>query len=205
MHAAPFVIRSTFFLITVSLAMCIGAHTVGAMIGLPDPIRRQGFAPCPAPCLMNTMPGITSWEHVQTRFASAQRATPSIVLTLPSSAEITFHRSIDAHHLGRIHYWSPQPPFSLGWVITLYGQPCATTLYPNARQVTIRYPSLLINLDVTNGLNAHSIPSTLDYTDPAFKPDFQPDLCIDNVTGNGAINLRWQGLGHLRRILHVFS
>jgi len=213
-------LRFSILCMGVMFGACLTAYAVGAHTGLPTAMLQQGFMICSPPCLMDVTPGLTQWQIVQTRFTGQaqntveyagqllrSRSQPSaIILTLPQESEITFHRSIDAQHLGRIHYWSPnEHTLSLGWIIMLYGQPCAITLYPQAKTVTIRYPFLLVNIDIPPaGLTAQSAPITLDFTDPAFKPDFQPDLCIDNVTA-GAVNLEWQGISRLRHVIQSFD
>jgi hypothetical protein len=147
------------------------------------------------PCLQGIIPGKTAWldaQRILSEQALARVADKSIRLLSTNHAQADLFISVDLTNVGRIAI-TPSGTITLGWLIAQYGVPCGITIYRYSRMITIRYPSLLANIEPDVQELAWGFPlKQVQILDPAFRPVFQRDMCVDNLT-DGARNYLWGG------------
>jgi hypothetical protein len=163
--------------------------------------RGQGLTDCDGvPCVYGVMAGRTSWQAAQVSFAQLENTVleeQAIALRAAEVGHIDLFISVDKVNVGRISV-RPEEVITAGWLIQHYGVPCGITIYRFSDIITLRYPTLLANIRMTGAPFAATIPvELLQILDPAFKPKYQPDMCIDNIT-DGARNFRWGGFSSAR-------
>jgi hypothetical protein len=157
-----------------------------------------------SPCVLGLTPGQTPWGQAQAKLAGYTliesddkriifRAAPDIVTEV--------YLSVDGKHVGRVYVdFHPEKPLPMGWVVKLYGPPCGVSFYPNSRILTLRYRFLLANVRLVGTARGLYAPvMNLRFADPAFRLRSQPNLCIDNITGQGVANRHWEGFAAFER------
>ncbi|MBL8166333.1 MAG: hypothetical protein JNJ61_30390 [Anaerolineae bacterium] len=178
--------------------LCLGAGMLGHAL-LPDDARATSLQTCGgAACALGITPGSTSWEAAYRAFSGTdgQLSAKSIVVRLRPRAEAALYVSVNRVHVGRIAL-SFMEPLDLGWVLARYGTPCGVSIYRGAQMLTLRYPFLLANVNLTGERLDSRLPVTsIQYKDPAFEMAIQPDMCVDPVT-DLAVNTDWHGFAPL--------
>jgi hypothetical protein len=189
--------------------LCAAAIVYGRAYAAPDDNRAVDLALCHGmPCLDGITPGHTSWTEAQTIFAEvegSQLLERRIVFHLERDASAELYPSVDGVNVGRMYVtFSDEHPLAAGWLVQRYGRPCGVSLYYNFRQrsVTLRYPFLLANILMEdNRIHSHAPITNIQFSDPAFKSETQPNPCIDNITTGGTANRSWEGFTTLNEYL----
>lgn len=179
-----------FFLLSIASAL-----TVGHVFADSADMRLLGLGRCDdRPCVGGMVPGETSWHTAQRVDPDAVTEERTIYISYGSVAVIEYYRSVDEISIGRTYVnINPAHTLAAGWIITHFGDPCGVTYYDRARILTLRYPNMLANIRVTErGRYMHMPVTQLQFGDPAFVSELQPNWCVDNITGSGAVNLKWE-------------
>jgi len=185
------------------MLLCAGAMAYGRNFVMPEDGRVNGFDRCDgAPCIVGITPGQTGWEEAHTVLASAEGielTARRIIMNLPPGAQVEFYPSVDGTSVGRMYVtFAREKPLTAGWLVQRYGRPCGITFYPN-NLATIRYTFLLANVRLQGKMLELDMPVTsIQFSDPAFKSETQPNPCVDNITSNGTTNRGWYGFSSVR-------
>lgn len=191
------------------VVLCAAAIVYGRVYAAPDDARVDGFRRCDGiPCLMGVTPGVTRWDEAHMLLASAQVINLSdkrIMFAIDGESSAEIYPSVDGVNVGRMYvHFSQEKPLAAGWLVQRYGTPCGVSIYYNFRQrsITLRYPFMLANILMTDDhLDSRAPVTNIQFADPAFKSETQPNPCIDNITSGGTANRSWQGFTTLREYL----
>ncbi|MDZ4763961.1 MAG: hypothetical protein SGI73_05360 [Chloroflexota bacterium] len=173
---------------------------IGTQLSPPDFAER--FAPtlCDETlCLLNIVPGKTTWTAAQQHLASqpgGEIGARHIIIQATSGGEIGFYPSMDTEFVGRIYgSYAPVRSIAIGWIIQAIGVPCGVSYYWRTRTnlLTLRYPLMVVNLQLHDDqFTPYSLIDSIQLNDPAFDLRTQPDPCVDNIS-NGVNNSNWRG------------
>lgn len=196
---AAFILRLCFG----SGVLCLLALLVGWVSAAGEPAI--GLANCGGtPCVYGIAPGHVGWGEAQQGLLQRARQFSQFISQPKSITAVNAKRgtaalyiSVDLTNVGRISL-TPEGEITAGWLLAHFGQPCGITIYRYNNIITLRYPTLLANVDAaTHRITASTPLQHIQVLDPAFKSDYQRNVCIDNVT-DGARNYRWAGFARAR-------
>lgn len=193
----PFV-TMCFWLMVFWLGLSAVSISIGQSQPLPADIRAADLDMCDdQPCVLGVIPGRTLWRDAQ-ELLSIQTGSDiqekSIMVPVEPGAEAFMYRSINGTAVGPV-YVNYEEPMVLGWVLAKFGKPCGISLYVRADMATLRYPFVLVNLQLKaddSHIRIDMPVRTLHFRDSSYRSEVQPDLCYDNIT-DGARNRQWKG------------
>lgn len=168
--------------------LVVGARTLGQQMTRPVHPLVADLRLCnDGPCAGGVAPGLTEWE------AAFDPHSKRVALNIGRDVQAVFFPSVDGQHVGRAYVdFPPESRMAVGWLVAWYGEPCGISYYPRADQFVVRYPHTLVNLSTRDALSAHTPVVQIQWADPAYTSEMQPDICIDNIT-DGVYNRAWRG------------
>lgn len=174
----------------------------GGELRLPEDARASALARCAdRPCVLGLVPGETPWVDVAQALDVAD--TRTIYRRVEPAGELGFFMSVDRVSLGQVSITLEQP-MQAAWIIQRFGAPCGVSIYWAMNIVTLRYPTLLANLQmIGSGLHLDDPVTSIHLSDPNFRMERQPDLCIDSVSPHAVHNTTWMGFAPFRRYLDI--
>jgi len=184
------------------LALCLLAMWSGRVFAAPADARIAKMDYCEgSPCLMGVVPGTTLWTTARvdlSHLAGSSLSPKQIIIAIDADTEVQVFPSVNGVTVGRI-YMNLDRPLDAGWIVQRYGKPCGVSIYFGGQMVTLRYPFLLANIELTGERLESDMPVTfIQYADPDFRLKKQPDLCVDTVTSRQMLNAPWRGFTTIR-------
>jgi hypothetical protein len=184
---------------TISLViavLCMVAMGYGRAVAAPDDVRADSFAMCGyQPCFLGMTPGVTAWKEAQSAFASYALVISEkrIVFHIQPAGNIALYKSVNDKTVGRI-YLTLKTPLAVGWIIESFGFPCGISLQPNSTMATLRYPTLQAIVRLSGAhLDLRTPVTSVQFYDPDYQPESQPNMCVDSITRTSTANRMWQG------------
>jgi hypothetical protein len=186
----------------IGLALACALGMLGGRAQMqPQDARMSLFARCDGqPCWMGIVPGVTPWtqaERIVT--AAAEHDDKRLIMPMGARGDVQVYRSIDPEWVGRMYVLLPyDEAIDAGWIIQRFGVPCGVSIYFHMNMATLRYPNLLANVQLeARGLHVHSPVVALQFSDPHFVFESQPDPCVDNITSRQMLNSAWHGFARV--------
>ncbi len=192
-------------IVVVCLLMCtlIGSTVLYSRTHAgPNPLHAYGLDTCDGkPCFMGITPGVTSWAQARLmRPTGAKQDEYARSFVVPiAGTQVGIIMSLDPAKVAIIDAatLSDNQFPRLASFLTQFGTPCGVAAGYAPGEVTLHYPSMMLNVDVQtlNRLTAYAPVATIDLIDPNVAFGVAQDLC--KYLRHDRIVIPWLGFASL--------